>query len=133
MTRENATILAIAIANLGAKNDETALMAARAAAKLIAAEGVKQSAFAAAIIATLTNMKPKAEPESFAELGRRGARSRMAEIARQSTVTDNDRARIGALRERFLEARHAELAADEVAWLDALWEASPRARAREAG
>jgi hypothetical protein len=133
MTPERAMILARAIADLGHLDDAQALIAARATANLIAAEGIKPNALASGIATLFQSMTRPLPARGFAELGPRGGQKRMAALARKRSLTDDDRARVAMLRERLAGWPRDDFSTEEIAWLDALWAAAETARARKAG
>lgn len=123
MTPALARRLGKAVALLGSPADGEVIAAARAIGRTLETAGMDWHGLAALVAAEAA--RQAAPAFTFATTGPRAARKLMAHLARQPGVTAPDRARLERLRERLLTARlRKPLAADEIAWLDALWRAA---------
>lgn len=122
MTPNDARTLSLAVTQLGARNDQDALIAARCIANMLKAEDVVPASFAAMLATTLQTIRRPVADRGFGELGPRAARARMAVLARRRGMTPEDRERIGKLRERLFLSRRMDLPAGDVEWLNGLWE-----------
>lgn len=131
MTIDRAEALAIAVEALGSKNDAHALTGARFIAQVIRAEAIKPKSVGAAMDAVITELT-ELKARSIAELGPRGMRKRLAELWRYGRLHEMDKTRVMEMRDRLAADGRLDLPAEDVTWLDSLWNAH-RARAREAG
>lgn len=113
------------VALLGSPEDGEALAAARAIGRTLEAAGMDWHAFAAMVQAS-AETKARLR-QTFATIGRREAQSRMSTLtgfAARATVSSAEAAKVALLRERLVTTKKKNLSADEIAWLDALWERS---------
>ncbi|MBP0466208.1 hypothetical protein J5Y09_19940 [Roseomonas sp. PWR1] len=109
-----------AVALLGSPVDGEAVAAARAIGRTLEAAGMDWPAFGAVVEAAL---RQRAAPAfTFATLAPRTARKQMGFLAWRPGVTPAERARIESLRARLLKAERLILSAEEIGWLDRLWQ-----------